>query len=508
MDLRCVSSSGKCVVPPVIRPSAGASAAMPKRTTTNEEATRCQACWLKLCLLGYNLESDLYDRLRDQLPEVIREQLPEGGERKSLLSHRGEILECSRQVPLSRPLFGGYEGAENESDVNASAAAIPGSPAKSSTSTLKAINNGLHERLPNGWKKKAVKRVEGGWDVFLITPDQKILRTPGDLKLYVAKAGAIVDANIVNFSLPKRTAKTDKQMQKAKTQKENVRAEGHSPVVVEKRKDEPKPPAEENASDGCGEEKGEDGDNLTSVEEKNGGETSDSAAGTSCSPNGTPLKRRGPPKGRSKAEREMRMLGLDESDRTGRKISLELPKQGQRREAKKSAKLKEYMEEEEKSKKGAQVVTVEGVVVVKRKRGRPRKEEVLAREAVAREAAALASEEEFYGGVNEVEALRDATNSRLETIGVGAFSIDKDSVRGECRRSPHAKRISHYTHISLLFAALPAGSSLSQLRFKTFKRSIPCKTCENCSRQDCMECVYCLDRKKHGGRGNLKKVCM
>ena len=41
----------------------------------------------------------------------------------------------------------------------------------------------------------------------LITPDQKILRNPKDLKLYIAKSGAVVDSNIVNFALPKETAK-------------------------------------------------------------------------------------------------------------------------------------------------------------------------------------------------------------------------------------------------------------------------------------------------------------
>ena len=43
--------------------------------------------------------------------------------------------------------------------------------------------------------------------MFLITPDQKILRTPTDLKLYIAKSGAVIDSNIVNFALPKKTAK-------------------------------------------------------------------------------------------------------------------------------------------------------------------------------------------------------------------------------------------------------------------------------------------------------------
>ena len=50
----------------------------------------------------------------------------------------------------------------------------------------------------------------GKLEMFLITPDQKILRTPSDLKLYIAKSGAVVDSNIVNFALPKKTSKVSK----------------------------------------------------------------------------------------------------------------------------------------------------------------------------------------------------------------------------------------------------------------------------------------------------------
>ena len=72
------------------------------------------------------------------------------------------------------------------------------------------------ERLPNGWSKKAVKRAsgvaKGKWDTFLITPDRKILRTAVELKLYIAKSGAVIDANLVNFSLPKRIVKVDRKL--------------------------------------------------------------------------------------------------------------------------------------------------------------------------------------------------------------------------------------------------------------------------------------------------------
>ena len=41
-----------------------------------------------------------------------------------------------------------------------------------------------------------------------------MLRCQSDLKLYIAKAGAIIDSNIVNFSLPKKTAKVEKALGK------------------------------------------------------------------------------------------------------------------------------------------------------------------------------------------------------------------------------------------------------------------------------------------------------
>ena len=61
----------------------------------------------------------------------------------------------------------------------------------------------IDQSLPNGWSKKAIERLsKDKWDVYLITPDQKILVYPSDLKIYVMKSGTVVDFNLVNFSLP------------------------------------------------------------------------------------------------------------------------------------------------------------------------------------------------------------------------------------------------------------------------------------------------------------------
>lgn len=50
--------------------------------------------------------------------------------------------------------------------------------------------------------------------MYLVTPDRKILRSERELKLYVAKSGSVIDSNIVNFSVPKKTAKVDKKLQR------------------------------------------------------------------------------------------------------------------------------------------------------------------------------------------------------------------------------------------------------------------------------------------------------
>ena len=136
-----------CVVPPVIR-----STMSGPRKKTDSADVRCQACWLKLCLIGYNLDIELYDKLRLRLPKIFMDLLPVGvnrGKSRNLIPHRGEILQFShRQVPLSRPLFEGF--GENT--------------CKSSTEDKKISskpNHIVHERLPNGWTKKAVKILTG-----------------------------------------------------------------------------------------------------------------------------------------------------------------------------------------------------------------------------------------------------------------------------------------------------------------------------------------------------------
>ena len=76
------------------------------------------------------------------------------------MPNRGEILDFNRQVPLSRPLFDGFGSINVDSTTkptieNKKAIAV-GSASDSSTQS-----NVVMERLPNGWSKKAVKRLSG-----------------------------------------------------------------------------------------------------------------------------------------------------------------------------------------------------------------------------------------------------------------------------------------------------------------------------------------------------------
>ena len=53
-----VDEIGMCIVPPVIRKTPQITK---KKESANSDlegqaAVRCQACWLKLCLIGYNLD--------------------------------------------------------------------------------------------------------------------------------------------------------------------------------------------------------------------------------------------------------------------------------------------------------------------------------------------------------------------------------------------------------------------------------------------------------------------
>jgi len=90
--------------------------------------------------------------------------------------------------------------------------------------------------------------MKGKWEMFLITPDNKILHSQTELKLYIAKSGAVIDSNIVNFALPKKTAKVDKTLGKllAKSALEQQKNES---LAVEEKEGEERKKAEEKEED-------------------------------------------------------------------------------------------------------------------------------------------------------------------------------------------------------------------------------------------------------------------
>ena len=208
-SLQCKDSKGLCLVLP-----------------TNKEES-CSACWLLLFLLGCEFPKKVFSKLEAQLPPSLRSHpdfLCPGS-----VVNAGKVLFCTQRVPLDRPLVEKTEDSVSSS--SATSDEILGH-----FSRKNERRSVVHETLPNSWTKKAVRRVKGSltdkwdvfliiiiiiiiimiiiimkgsltgkWDVFLITPDRQVLRSQQQLKLFTAKTGAVIDANIVNFKLPQQT---------------------------------------------------------------------------------------------------------------------------------------------------------------------------------------------------------------------------------------------------------------------------------------------------------------
>ena len=122
------------------------------------------------------------------------------------------ISSCFRPVPVSKPIFDKNEEETpcHKSDTSSSLNSEEilkldekdNLRPKSSSFSRRTV---VHEWLTNGWSKKALRRSHGKWVVYLLSPDTKILKNKNDLNIYIAKNAAIVDSNIINFSLPKKT---------------------------------------------------------------------------------------------------------------------------------------------------------------------------------------------------------------------------------------------------------------------------------------------------------------
>ena len=58
--------------------------------------------------------------------------------------------------------------------------------------------------------------------MYLLTPELSVLRTRAELELYVARTGAVIDSNTVNFSPPQQTALMDMELAALQTDTESL----------------------------------------------------------------------------------------------------------------------------------------------------------------------------------------------------------------------------------------------------------------------------------------------
>ena len=441
----CLSGSGMCVVPPVLRSTSG------QIKKSEASVTRCQACWLKLCLIGFKLDADLYKQLRGHLPIVFHDLLPENHEdAQNLVPNRGEILEFNKQVPLSRPLFDGFGGSV-EDPAKPSAEAVEEVPAESSSPNQKS--QVVVERLPNGWSKKAVKKLSGPtkgiWTMFLITPDQQVLRSAVDLKLYIAKSGAVIDSNLVNFSLPKKTAKADKKLNDLKSKKP-----AQSSVI---------------------EDESADVDVEMDVSNDASKEISSS----------TPLKI-SPKKAKTEGsgtKKNRNVIVLPKSSRREVKVPLK------------------YRDEEVVDKTPIKVITMypsnHDSTKKKAKKVTPISSPVEAKSQTAMEVASSPPEleashpldpeelkaailqESSMVAVKSVPEPRRKSYQELSKLGVGTFRIDEDTAKG-----------------------MVSGRFTKKIKIKR------CGECKGCRTRNCRNCASCKDMRKYGGTGRLKQGCV
>ena len=139
----------------------------------------------------------------------------------SSLRSSGQVLKVSGPVSAASPLLEEEKDSESISSASVTSSELLSleKPPPSLSEDGDKVSPGLkvrsvlHESLTaSGWSKKAVRRRHGTWDVFLLSPDLKILRNARELKIYVAKTGSIIDSNIINFSIPKITGTMESEL--------------------------------------------------------------------------------------------------------------------------------------------------------------------------------------------------------------------------------------------------------------------------------------------------------
>ena len=123
-----------------------------------EEKTKCQACWLLLCLLGCHFPPKTFTKLEALLPEELKKH-PDSS--SGSVKNAGKVLLCSQKYPLDRPLQ--EKGTESVSSSSATSEEILGHLSRGD-----ARRSVVTETLANNWTKKAVRRIKVKTHIFLV----------------------------------------------------------------------------------------------------------------------------------------------------------------------------------------------------------------------------------------------------------------------------------------------------------------------------------------------------
>ena len=286
-------------------------------------------------------------------------------------------------------------------------------------------------------------KTKGKWIVMLITPDRKIIRKPRDLKIYIAKSGAVIDANLINFSIPRRTAKVDKKLNSApKTEEKSVEKSPQSEL-------EPTTPQKQNKT-----------------------------------PPTTPKGLASPP-----ASTDAKNSG---TKRTYNKNPNPIPiPRSSRREIKVPQKFRDQSPEEKPSspKKKPVEKALKKTEKASRESIEVHQEPTDNIDISSASIDITVTDEDMEKAILQETTMAVAVKSRpnmassksikeLVSLGAGTFSIDEDTAK-----------------------------NMASGRFTKKVKVRRCHKCKGCRTKNCQNCLNCKDMVKYGGPGQLKKPC-
>ena len=105
--------------------------------------------------------------------------------------------------------------------------------------------------------------------------------------------------------------------------------------------------------------------------------------------------------------------------------------------------------------------------------------------------------------LEDVEELMKDSDDECDNVdSLKHFSLEEDA--DELSKSPKYKQQLENQTVNKAHKLKPAGDR--KARKKKQKKS-SCK-CDGCSREDCNQCRFCLDRPKNGGRGTIRRRCV